>query len=125
MLARVIDKGRATLAGKQGEYIYGNPMDQHLLAFTGIAKEALLERIKSGAGDWELVEWVRANSSPKRAPHEVCAWSAHLETMPIGDAEDLEWFAAQVRRINPARTDLQTIVDYLDADDFVSFGGTA
>ncbi len=125
MLARVIDKARATLAGQQGEYIFGNPMDQHFLAFTGIAKEALLEQVKTGAGDWALLQWVTANASPKRALHEVRAWSAHLETMPVGDAEDLEWFAAQVRRINPERTDLQTIVDYLDADDFVTFGGTA
>ena len=125
MFARVIDKGRATLAGKQRDYKFGNPMDQHFLAFTGLSKEALLEQIKTGSGDWELLEWVNANASPKRALHEVRAWSAHLETMPIGDAEDLEWFAAQVRRINPARTDLQTIVDYLDADDYVSFGGTA
>ena len=125
MLARVIDKGRATLAGKQGEYIYGNPMDQHFLNFVGIPKEALLEQIKGGAGDWEILLWVNANASPIRALHEARAWSAHLESMPIGDAEDLEWFAAQARRINPKRTDLQTIVDYLDADDFVSFGGTA
>lgn len=61
--------------------------------------------------------------SPKRAPHEVRAWSAHFETLPVGDAEDLEWFAAEVRCINPARTDLQTIVDYFDVDDFASFGG--
>ena len=125
MLARVIDKGRATLVGKHGDYKYGNPMDQHFLTFTGIAKEALLEQIKTGAGDWELLKWVNANASPKRGPHEVRAWAAHFEMMPVGDADDLEWYAAEVRRINPARTDLQTIVDYLDADDFVSFGGMA
>ncbi|MEO6741252.1 MAG: hypothetical protein ABIP20_13455 [Chthoniobacteraceae bacterium] len=50
------------------------------------------------------------------------AWT---EKMPIGGAEDLEWFAAQARRINPARTDLQTIMDYLDADDHISYGGAA
>jgi hypothetical protein len=43
--------------------------------------------------------------------------------MPVGDAEDLEWFAAQAKRINPVRADLQTVMDYLDADDHVSFGG--
>jgi hypothetical protein len=125
MLARVLDKARATLLGKAGDYIFGNPMDQHLFAFTGIAQEALLEQVKTGAGDWELLLWVNSHANPKRAPHEVRAWSAYLETMPIGEAEDLEWFAAQAKRINPARTDLQTIMDYLDADDHVSFGGAA
>jgi len=50
---------------------------------------------------------------------------AGTETMPSGEAEELEWFAAQARRINPARTDLQTIMDYLDADDHISYGGAA
>lgn len=125
MLARVLDKARASLIGKAGDYKYGNPMDQHFFAFTGIAQEALLEQVKTGAGDWELLLWVNANASPKRAPHEIRAWSAWLESAPVGEAEDLEWFAAQARRLNPARTDLQTIMDYLDADDHVSFGGAA
>ena len=125
MLARVLDKARASLTGKAGDYKYGNPMDQHFFAFTGIAQDALLEQVKTGAGDWALLLWVNASASPKRAPHEIRAWSAWLETMPVGEAEDLEWFAAQAKRINPARTDLQTIMDYLDADDHVSFGGAA
>lgn len=125
MLARVLDKARASLIGKVGDYKYGNPIDQHFFAFTGISQEALIEQVKTGAGDWALLLWVNANASPKRAPHEIRMWSAWLETMPIGEAEDLEWFAAQARRINPVRTDLQTIMDYLDADDHVSFGGLA
>lgn len=125
MLARVLDKARATISGKQSDYVYGNPMDQHLFAFTGIRQDALLEQVKTGAGDWELLLWVSENAAPKHAPHEIRAWTAWIETMPIGEAEDLEWFAAQAKRLNPARTDLQTIMDYLDADDHVSFGGVA
>lgn len=125
MLPRVLDKARATLAGTPGEYIYGNPMDQHLFAFTGIGQDALLEQVRTGAGDWALLEWVHENASPRRSPSEIRAWSAWLETMPVGDADTLEWFAAQARRLNPARTDLLSIVDYLDADDHVSFGGAA
>jgi hypothetical protein len=125
MLARVLDKARATMAGTQGDYIYGNPMDQHFFSFTGIRQEDLLREVKTGAGDWALLQWVNENATPGRAPHEVRAWSAWLETMPVGEAEDLEWFAAQAKRINPVRTDLQTIMDYLDADDHVSFGGVS
>lgn len=125
MLPRVLDKARASLAGKAGDYKYGNPMDQHFFGFTGIAPEALLAQVGSGASDWDLLLWVDAHAKPKRAPHEIRAWSTWLETMPIGDAEDLGWFAAQVQRLNPVRTDLHTIMDYLDADDHVSFGGRA
>lgn len=125
MLPRVLDKARASLAGKSGDYKYGNPMDQHFFGFTGIAQDALLEQVKTGASDWEILLWVNEHGNPRRAPYEVQAWTHWLENMPIGEAEDLEWFAAQARRLNPARTDLQTIMDYLDADDHVSFGGRA
>ena len=124
-LARIIDKARASLTGKAGEYKFGNPLDQLFFRFAGIAQDALLEQVKTGAGDWALLLWVKENSTTKPAPHEIRAWSAWLETMPIGDAEDLEWFASKAKGINPARTDLLSILDYLDADDHVSFGGAA
>ena len=123
MLARVLDKARATLIGKNGDYIYGNPMDQHFFRFSGVQQEALLEQVKNGVGDWEALLWVNNQANPKRSGFEIRAWSADFERMPVGDAEDLEWFAAQARRLNPARADLQSIVDYLDADDHASFGG--
>ncbi|MCI0746701.1 MAG: DUF5069 domain-containing protein [Verrucomicrobia subdivision 3 bacterium] len=125
MLPRVLDKARASLQGKAGNYKFGNPMDQQFFVFTGITQAAFLEQVKSGAGDWDILRWVNEQANPKRAPHEIRAWSAWLETMPIGDAEDFEWFTAQVKRLNPARTDLHTVMDYLDADDYASFGGKA
>lgn len=123
MLPRILDKARASLAGHAGDYKFGNPMDQHFLAFAGITQEALLERVSTGQGDWDILQWVIAQANPPRHPHEIRGWSAWLETMPVGDAEDIGWFAAQVKRINPVRTDLHTIMDYLDADDHASFGG--
>lgn len=125
MLPRTLDKARASLVGKAGDYKFGNPMDQHFFAFTGIAPNALLDQVKAGASDWDILLWVNSRTNPKRLPHEIRSWSAWLETMPIGDAEDLEWFGAQVKRLNPIRTDLHTVMDYLDADDHVSFDGQA
>lgn len=125
MLPRILDKARASLVGKVGDYKFGNPMDQHFFAFTGIAPNALLNQVKTGASDWDILLWVNAQANPKRLPHEIRSWSSWLETMPIGDAEGIEWFGAQVKRINPARTDLHTVMDYLDADDHVSFGSQA
>jgi hypothetical protein len=36
LLPRMLDKGRATLAGKNGEYHYNCPLDQNFLRFVGI-----------------------------------------------------------------------------------------
>jgi len=38
---RILDKGRAELAGTAGEYKYDNPMDRHWFRFTGVTPEAL------------------------------------------------------------------------------------
>jgi len=125
MLPRILDKARASLAGNPGEYIYGNPMDQYFFSFSGIHQDQLLEYVKSGAGDWEILFWVSDLAQPKRAPYEIKAWSDFLEDLGMGSAEDLQWFTDQAARLNPKRTDFRTIMDYLDADDHVSFGGQA
>jgi hypothetical protein len=36
ILARCLDKGRAELVGKNGDYHFDCPMDQHILKFAGI-----------------------------------------------------------------------------------------
>ena len=41
ILPRMLDKGRATLAGKHGEYKYACPLDQRWLEFAGINAEGL------------------------------------------------------------------------------------
>lgn len=125
MLPRILDKARASLVGKAGFYL----IKQCVRGDAGKGKEVLVHRIPklvvAGSSDWDILLWVNAQANPKRLPHEIRSWSAWLETMPIGDAEDIEWFGAQVKRLNPARTDLHTVMDYLDADDHVSFGGQA
>jgi Domain of unknown function (DUF5069) len=39
LLPRILDKGRATLAGKNGEYNYNSPTDQHLIRFLGLDRK--------------------------------------------------------------------------------------
>ena len=60
LLPRILDKGRATLAGKNGEYNYNSPTDQHLVRFLGLDLEALLEELAKGKVDGEILEWVKA-----------------------------------------------------------------
>src|SRR5260221_13789994 len=79
LLPRILDKGRATLAGKNGEYTYNSPTDQHLLRFLGLDLEALLEELAKGKVAGEILEWVRAKRKTPRAPWEIEAWSAYIE----------------------------------------------
>src|ERR1700730_4426923 len=80
VLARMLDKGRATLAGKNGEYIYTSPTDQHLLKFLGFDPDALLKELATGKADGEILEWVQAHSKTPRSPWEIAAWSAFRQT---------------------------------------------
>src|SRR5438094_7671716 len=76
ILPRMLDKGRATLAGKNGEYHYACPMDQQFLEFAGIDPEALKKQLASDKGDGEILEWIEKNASYKRTASEISAWSA-------------------------------------------------
>ena len=48
LLPRMLDKGRATIVGKNGEYNYDCPLDQHILKFAGIDSKKLLAELKQG-----------------------------------------------------------------------------
>jgi hypothetical protein len=117
----VLDKARATLSATQGEYKYANPLDRIFLDFTGIAPETFLDKVKTGAGDGEVLAWVLEQSG--RAPHEVAAWSEWAATVALNGVEDRNWFTGEIERLGPARTDINTLFDYLDLDDHVTFGG--
>ena len=122
ILPRLLDKARAVIAGTAGEYKYNNPNDGHFFRFTGIASDALLAQVKMGAGDWDMLLWV--NAPLKRTTREIEQWSDWTE-IAFNDIGMREWFTDQIKRLNPAREDLRGTFDYLDLDDYVSFGGIA
>ena len=124
VLARILDKGRAEIAGTAGEYKYNNPIDQHFFRFTGLTPEALKKELATGKGDGEMIAWIEASAPHKRAPWEIQQWSAWLnERGPDGDVETLEFFMGRVGALSQTREDVKTWFDYLDLDDHVTFGG--
>jgi hypothetical protein len=127
LLPRIIDKARASLAGKLGEYHFaGKGMDRHFFSFTGLNHEALAQEIAKGAGDGELLAWVNTNATPPRQPWEIAAWSDyHEHRAPDSDAETIQFFAEAVGKFTKTREDIHTWFDLLDLDDHCSFGGKA
>jgi hypothetical protein len=122
-LARLLDKARASIAGKAGEYHYNCPLDQRLFTFAGIDHEAMLAEIKSGKTDVQILEWV--NTTSKRPVHEVIAWSAWLENLGPGGAPGHEWIGGMIKGHNSERDDIRSFADLLDLDDYLSYGGKA
>jgi hypothetical protein len=126
ILARMLDKGRATLAEKNGEYIYNSPTDQHLVQFLGFDPDALLKELATGKSDGEILEWVQTHSETPRAPWEIEAWSAFMDKRtPDTDAETLAFFAEHLGRLSKTREDVKTFFEFGELYDYVSFGGKA
>ena len=126
ILARMLDKGRATLAGKNGEYHYNCTTDQRLVHFLGFDPDALLRELATGKGDEEILEWVQAHSKTPCAPWEIEAWSAFMDKRtPDTDAETLASFAEHLGKLSKTREDVKTFFEFGELDDYVSFGGQA
>lgn len=120
-LARLLDKGRAFAAGKNGDYNYNCPLDRLFFDFTGIDHEAMFTQIKSGQSDTEILGWVREHT--KRQPAEIWAWSKWLEQHGPGGVGGHEWIAETIKVAAGDRDDIRSFADLLDLDDYVSFGG--
>jgi hypothetical protein len=125
ILTRMLDKGRATLAGKQGEFKYACPLDQEFLNFAGVDAEKLREQLAAGKGDGEILEWIKANQTKKREAHEIESWSCHQDRRAPGEVEKRDFFHEIQKEIGVKRTDIVSWFDLLDLDDHVSYGGKA
>ena len=121
----MLDKGRATVNNKAGEYYFNCPLDQRFLTFVGIKAEALKKQLAQGKSDTEILAWIEANAKFKQSPVEIAAWSAFSEQRAPGDLESRKYFNETQAAIAPKREDLATWFDLLDVDDFVTFGGKA
>jgi hypothetical protein len=122
-LPRLLDKARAHLAGKLGEYKWNCPLDKRFFAFTGIDEAALLAEIKPGRSDVEMLAWI--GTQTKRQPYEIAAWSAWLDQNGPGGIPGHEWVAGTLKSAGSARDDIRSFADLLDLDDYLSYGGKA
>ncbi len=127
LLPRILDKGRAALAGKLGDYHFGGKgMDRHFYNFAGLDHESLQKELAKGLGDAEMLVWVQANAKHQRQPWEIAAWSEyHARRTPDSDNETLLEFAGKVKKFSAVREDVNTWFDLLDVDDHCTFGGKA
>jgi hypothetical protein len=123
ILPRMLDKGRATLAGQNGEYNYACPLDQRFLEYAGINPKALKGELKKS--DTEVLEWINKHAKHKRSAPEILAWSAWQEQRSPDNPDSREYFNGLHKTTAPKRTDIVTWFDLLDLDDYVSFGGKA
>lgn len=123
ILPRMLDKGRATLAGKEGEYHFACPLDQQFLTFAGIDPEELKKELPKS--DTEVLAWIQQHAKNKRTPPEIAAWTQWQENRAPDNPDGREFLNDIHKHGAPQREDIVTWFDALDMDDFASFGGKA
>jgi hypothetical protein len=123
ILPRMLDKGRATLAGKNGEYHYACPLDQQFLTFAGIDAEALKAELNKS--DTEILSWIHQHAKLQRSTPEIIAWTQWQENRAPDNPDGREFLNGLHKAGAPDREDIETWFDVLDMDDYVSFGGKA
>ena len=123
ILARMLDKCRATIAGKGGEYHFDCPLDRKLFTFVGLDADAVRVAVATGKRDSEMLAWLHENARTQRTPDEIAAWSAVREQDKPLDMAQRAHFNKLQEALAPERKDLGTWYDLHDLDDYVTFGG--
>ena len=124
LLPRCLDKCRADIAGKAGEFRYACPNDQQWLTFAGVDPDALKAEVAKGGGDGEVLKWIEANQKNKLSAAEIETWSdGQDKRKPTPENQD--FFDKYLKECGPNRTDIRYWSDLLDLDDYVTYGGKA
>ena len=120
ILARTLDKCRADLAGKIGDYHFDCPLDNMLFSFKHLKGEDFRKAVETAETDDDVAYWVDRAGTP-RSDQEIKEWSDEIEGLSFyNHPEKGEWFAGECRALglDPATS---TLFDYLEADDAASF----
>jgi len=116
LIARAIDKGRASLAGTNGEYHFDCPLDNYLFGFKEVKGEDVKALLEKGSTDEEIVAWLDTHGAAKSAA-EVAGFSDAVEAAkPYENEEKREWFVGECALvgIDPVTS---TLFDFLETDD--------
>jgi len=123
ILPRLLDKGRAKVWGKAGEYIFNSSLDRRFFSFVKVDADALLAELANGAVDGEVLAWIAGHGGYQPGEWEIVQWSGFQESRTAASLKAREHATKQLAALAPLRTDVVTAFDFLDLDDHVTFGG--
>ena len=121
-LPRLLDKGRATLAGTNGEYEYGCLLDQRFFGFVALESEALRAQLAAGKSDAEVLQWILAHAGRELSPAAIEAWSAQAERQAPSEAELQQVLSEQRHGQALEGAERLTWFELLERHDRLSFG---
>ena len=118
--SRTIDKCRASLRGKLGEYHYDCPLDNMLFGFKGINGGQFKTAVLAAKNYEDVGTWLQANGT-KKTPVEIKAWSDEMEAGSLmKNPEKRAYFIENCTKLG-LDAEKSTTFDWLEADDRASF----
>jgi Domain of unknown function (DUF5069) len=118
-MARMIDNGRADMAGVAGEYNFACPADQMLLQFKDVDVNSVGEKLAAGFSDEEFLDWFETQGTLK-TQDEILAWSKGAEGLLLYNTPKREQFTAECKKLG-LEPETTTVVQWLEADDAALF----
>jgi hypothetical protein len=122
ILARAVDKCRASLNHKLGEYHFDCPLDNKLFGFKGIKGDQFKKVVASAKTYEDVSTWLAANGT-KKSPEEIKKWSDEVEHFKL-KAQFANSDQKSVREsCQKLGLDFEsaTLFEWLEADDEASF----
>lgn len=123
ILGRTLDKCRALLNDRIGEYHFDCPLDNILFNFKGVVGDDFKAEVERGASDDAMVDWLDTHGT-KKSSEEIKEWADGVERYSmLEDPEKRDFFIEECEKLglDPKKT---TLFDWLEADDRASFSKT-
>jgi gluconokinase len=118
-LARMIDKIRVHAAGQlpaEFQANLGTGFDGRALSFLWIEYPALVDRVKQGGTDEEIVEWAFTQGRRPSA-EEIEVWNDFMRKRGWNDEAAERLAQRKAENGFQSRDDIRTMFDYIDADE--------
>ena len=118
-LGRLISKAKGFLAGKLGEYKFGDNsgLDVNVMQFVGLTEAELLDGIGKHVELTDLLPWLRHKIN--KSQREVADWNQDRRSRGPWNQKIQKMFDQRIEAVG--RLDLTTFLDLLDCEDAADF----
>jgi hypothetical protein len=117
--ARMLDKIRVHAAGALPEDYQpnlGGGFDERCVDFLQVKYPALVERVKQGGTDEEILEWAFSQGF-KPSEEQIEVWNEFMRKRGLIDPGSERLQSRKAESGFPERDDIQTFFDYIDMDE--------
>jgi hypothetical protein len=116
ILPRAIDKARAQLEGKLGQYIYfGCPINRMLFHTLGVTEDEFLDAVRTSPDDAAVLEWVRELVRPER--EKIEAMNRRLLNDYPQTPNEKKHFEDELDHVDPGNEAIRTWPDLIDLEE--------